>query len=84
MQVITQTYTFWFNKKYTKVGHLWQGRFKSMLINQDRYFIDCICYIEENPVRAGIVSSPKDYPWSSYKARILGNEDQILDIPNST
>ncbi|OGX45731.1 MAG: hypothetical protein A3G38_01990 [Omnitrophica WOR_2 bacterium RIFCSPLOWO2_12_FULL_51_8] len=42
MQSITQTYTTWFNKKYTKVGHLWQGRFKSMVIEKNSYFLDCI------------------------------------------
>ena len=84
MQGLTQAYTLWFNEKYRKVGHLWQGRFKNMVINKDEYFIDCICYIETNPVRAGLVNSPREYPWSSYRSRIFGDKDNILDIPDST
>jgi len=84
MQVLTQTYTAWFNRKYHKAGHLWQGRFKSMIIQKDEYFLECICYVEANPVRAGIVSSPKDYTWSSYRDRVLGNKNKLLDFPDST
>lgn len=84
MQGLSQTYTIWFNEKYKKVGHLWQGRFKNMVINRDDYFIECISYIEANPVRAKIVSSPADYLWSSYKSRVFGINDGVLDIPNST
>ena len=84
MQRQTQVYTLWFNKKYKKVGHLWQGRFKNMLINIDRYFMDCIYYVEANPVRAKLTNSPADYQWSSYKSRVFGNKDGLLDIPDST
>jgi putative transposase len=84
MQRLTQVYTLWFNEKYKKVGHLWQGRFKNMVINRDEYFIDCICYVEANPVRAGIVNSPREYSWSSYNSRVFGIKDSILDIPDST
>ena len=84
MQRLTQVYTIWFNEKYGKVGHLWQGRFKNMIINQDEYFIDCISYVEANPVRAGLVTSPREYPWSSYRSRVLGDRKSILDIPDST
>lgn len=84
MQRITQSYTWWFNKKYNKVGRLWQGRFKSMVIEKDDYFLECVYYIEKNPVRAGIVSNPGDYPWSSYRDRTLGNNKGLLDFPDST
>lgn len=84
MQVITQTYTAWFNNKYKKTGHLWQGRFKSMVIQKDNYFIDCVYYIEANPVRADLVPSPSDYLWSSYKERVFGNKNGLLDFPDST
>ncbi len=84
MQGITQTYTNWFNLKYNKVGHLWQGRFKSMLIQKNKYFLDCVYYIEANPVRAGLASSPADYPWSSYKDRAFGNKNGLLNFPDST
>ncbi len=84
MQVLTQTYTLWFNKKYSKVGHLWQGRFKSMVICKDDYFLECVKYIESNPVRANLVSSPMNYLWNSYKERVLGSKNKLLDIPDST
>ena len=84
MQGLTQTYTAWFNNKYKKAGHLWQGRFKSMVIQKDNYFIECVYYVEANPVRAGLVSSPTAYPWSSYKDRVFGNKRGLIDFPEST
>jgi putative transposase len=85
MQSITQTYTFWFNKKYKKSGHLWQGRFKNMIIHKDDYFLQCVNYVEANPVRAGLVSSPAEYPWSSYRGRVFGGyKSFLLDLPDST
>jgi putative transposase len=84
MQGLTQTYTKLFNKKYGKVGHLWQGRFKSMIIQKDNYLLNCISYVEANPVRAGIVNVPSDYRWSSYKDRVFGNKAALLDLPDST
>lgn len=79
MQGIALTYTLWFNKKYKKVGHLWQGRFKNMVIQKDKYLIDCLNYIECNPVRANLTSSPLDYSWSSWKYRTLNIESKLLD-----
>ncbi len=84
MQCLTQSYTIWFNRKYGKSGRLWQGRFKNMLIDRERYFIKCISYIEENPVRSGLACFPGDYPWNSYKTRVLGTKNSILDIVDST
>lgn len=83
MQGIALTYTLWFNKKYGKVGHLWQGRFKNMIIQKDRYLIDCLNYIEYNPLRAKLTSSPIDYMWSSWKYRTLNIKLDLLDmVPN--
>jgi putative transposase len=84
MQSLTQTYTVWFNKKYGGAGRVWQGRFKSMVINRDNYFIDCINYVEVNPVRARLVTTPADYLWSSYKERVFGNKKGLLDLADST
>lgn len=72
MQKLSRSYTAYFNKRYGKVGHLWQDRFRSKVIIKDRYLIDCIQYIEMNPVRAAIVKSATDYPWCSYGERVLG------------
>ncbi|MFA4889749.1 MAG: transposase [Candidatus Omnitrophota bacterium] len=66
MQAITLSYSQKFRHKYHYTGYVWQGRFKSNLIEEDRYIIDCIEYIHNNPVRAKMVEHPKDYPWSSY------------------
>lgn len=86
MQGITQTYTIWFNSKYKKVGRLWQGRFKSIVIQKDKYLIDCLKYIELNPVRKELTSHPEDYTWSSWKERMFGtrvNNKNLLDIPQN-
>lgn len=72
MQAVSRSYTAHFNKRYKKVGHLWQGRFKSKAIVKDNYLIDCIHYIELNPARANLVKSAGEYYWSSYKERVLG------------
>lgn len=81
MQCLNRSYTGYFNKRYQKVGHLWQGRFISKVIVKDRYLLDCIQYIELNPVRANIVKTTADYTWSSYKERLLTAEtkDKLLD-----
>ncbi|MFH1888481.1 MAG: transposase [Candidatus Omnitrophota bacterium] len=79
MQGIDLTYTIWFNKKYNKVGHLWQGRFKNMIIQKDQYLVDCLNYIEYNPVRADLTSSPLGYEWSSWKSRTLNRGSGLLD-----
>jgi putative transposase len=76
---INLCYTAWFNKKYNKVGHCWQDRFKSFIIEKNRYLISCINYVELNPVRANLVENPIDYLWSSYKTRLNGHEDKTLD-----
>ena len=81
MQCLNRSYTAYFNKHYQKVGHLWQGRFISKVIAKDQYLLDCIQYVEFNPVRANIVRTAVDYPWSSYKERLLTAEtkDKLLD-----
>lgn len=84
MQCMSQSYTFWFNRKYKKTGHLWQGRYKSMAIAKDDYLLNCISYVEANPVRSGLVSSPIDYLWSSYSDRTMESKGGILDFPDST
>jgi putative transposase len=66
MQWVGRQYVPYFNHKYGRVGTLWQGRFKATVIDAERYFMICSRYIEMNPVRAGLVAAPADYPWSSY------------------
>ena len=82
MQGLNIAYSRWFNKKYGKVGHLWQGRYKSMIIDKNKYAFDCINYVEINPVRANLIQSPLDYAWSSFKFRTVGEESYLLDNPD--
>lgn len=79
MHDLNRTYTLYFNNKHKKVGHLWQGRFKSMIVARDKYLIDCINYIELNPLRAELVNQLSEYLWNSYVARVLGKDDKIVD-----
>jgi REP element-mobilizing transposase RayT len=66
MQAILLSYSLKFRKKYHYIGHVWQGRFKSNVIEGERYILECIEYIHNNPVRASIVKLAKEYPWSSF------------------
>ena len=66
-------YTRYYNQKYNQVGHLFQGRYKAMLCDKGAYLLELVRYIHLNPVRSGITSNPKEYPWSSHRA-YLGEE----------
>lgn len=68
MQGLQQSYTSYFNKKYRKVGHLFQGRYKSIVCDEDAYFLELVRYIHLNPVRAGLASHPNKYRWTSHHA----------------
>lgn len=90
MQCIQTVYALYFNKKYKRVGHLFQDRFKSIPVENDKYLLECIRYIHQNPVKAKI-SSIENYKWSSYQEyigkanlidtnnilKLFGNEKQI-------
>jgi hypothetical protein len=64
------TYTQYINKKYQRVGHLLQGRFKSILVEKENYLLELSRYIALNPLRANLVEDPKDWPYSSYPQAI--------------
>ena len=66
MKGLQVSYAYYYNKKYVRVGHLFQDRFKSEVIEDDRYLLSAIRYIHQNPVKAGIVKHQSEYPWSSY------------------
>ncbi len=68
MQSLGRRYVRYFNDTYNRTGTLWEGRFKSCVIDAENYLLNCQRYIELNPVRANMVESPIDYKWSSYKA----------------
>ncbi|MDZ7828278.1 MAG: transposase [Halofilum sp. (in: g-proteobacteria)] len=72
MQHLGRLYVRYFNHQYGRSGTLWEGRFKSCLVQDSEYLLHCYRYIELNPVRAGMVSDPADYRWSSYRVNALG------------
>ncbi len=74
MQWFGTTYTRQYNLKHKRNGHLFQGRFKSFLIENDKYLMLLSCYIHRNPLRAGIVRRLADYPWSSYPTYAYGKK----------
>jgi putative transposase len=66
VQQVGRSYVRLFNKQYARTGTLFEGRYKSTLIQTERYLLACMAYIDLNPVRAGMVAQPQDYVWSSY------------------
>ncbi|MFH1790507.1 MAG: transposase [Candidatus Omnitrophota bacterium] len=83
MHFLNFSYAQYFNYKYKRVGYLWQGRFKSYIVEKDKYLLNLLSYVEYNPVRAKIVDTPEEYRWSSYRARVLGyDEFGLLDPVN--
>lgn len=70
MRHINGVYTQSFNRRHGKVGHLFQGRFKAILVDRDAYLLQVCRYVELNPVRAQMVAAPGDWPWSSYLAHV--------------
>jgi putative transposase len=78
MQAIGRRFVRYVNKRHARTGSLWEGRFKSSVINSDQYLLTCSRYIELNPVRAGMVEDPGEYSWSSYRCNALGEPDALI------
>jgi REP element-mobilizing transposase RayT len=74
MQSIGTSYARWYNQKYQRTGHLFQGRYGSECVDNDGYLLTAIRYIHKNPVKAGITSKPEDYRWSSIRAYYSSHE----------
>ena len=70
MQLINGVYTQWFNHRHQRSGHLFQGRYKSILVQKDAHLLELARYIALNPVAAGLVDRPEAWRWSSYGAAI--------------
>jgi putative transposase len=81
MKQLSLAYYRYYAKKYDYCGHLWQGRFKSIIIKSDSQALQCGKYIELNPIRAGVISEPGQYLFSSYGYYTQGKED-LLITPN--
>lgn len=78
MKQLNLLYFNYYCRNYDYCGHIWQGRFKSNIIQYDSYLLQCGKYIELNPVRAGIVSLPEEYEFSSYRHYAFGKPDSVI------
>ncbi|MBU1215254.1 MAG: transposase [Gammaproteobacteria bacterium] len=78
MQSIGRRYVQYINRSYRRTGSLWEGRFKSSLVQAEAYLLTCMRYIELNPVRANMVNDPALYRWSSYRANGVGLTDERI------
>lgn len=78
MKSLGQRYVQYVNRRYTRTGSLWEGRYKSSLVQHDSYLLVCQRYIELNPVRARMVRHPSHYPWSSYLVNAHGATSELI------
>jgi putative transposase len=78
MKHVSQHYVEHVNRVHGRTGTLWEGRFRSSLVARPEYVLACYRYIELNPVRAGLSSHPRSYPWSSYRGNADGLADSLL------
>jgi putative transposase len=67
MQAVGRRYVRYFNDRHRRTGTLWEGRYRSTLIQSERYLVACMAYLDLNPVRAGMVSAPEEFAWSSHR-----------------
>ncbi|MFM6986233.1 MAG: transposase [Hydrogenophaga sp.] len=81
MQAVGRRYVRHFNHRHGRTGTLWEGRYRSTVIETDRYLLTCMVYLDLNPVRAGLVSHARDYPWSSH-AHCIGLRVDRLVTPH--
>jgi len=77
-QWMGRTYVCRFNRRHARTGTLWEGRFRSSLIESARYFLTCSRYIDQNPVRAGMCATPGHFRWSSYGRLAYGRPDEVV------
>jgi putative transposase len=78
MQSMGRSYVQRLNERYGRTGTLWEGRYRASLVQQDHYLLACYRYIELNPVRAGLVDRPRDYPYSSHARNAFGQFDALV------
>ena len=79
MQSVNTVYTMYVNKKYKRVGHIFQGRYHGVLVEKESYALELTRYIHLNPVRAGLVRVPQQYRWSSYRAYLGKGDDGLVN-----
>jgi putative transposase len=78
MKHLGQRYVQYFNRRYDRTGTLWEGRFRSCPVHSESYLLACHRYVELNPVRAGLVTRPDEYAWSSFRANAGDEESSFL------
>ena len=78
MQAVGRAYVRYFNLRHQRTGTLWEGRYRSNLIESERYLLACMVYIDLNPVRAGMVAQPADFKWSSHRHCIGQLSDKLV------
>jgi putative transposase len=78
MQMLGRSYVRYFNDRHERTGTLWEGRYRSTLVDCERYFLTCSRYVESNPVRAGMVERPDLYRWSSFRCNADGAPDALV------
>jgi putative transposase len=78
MQTLGRRYVTYINRTYRRSGTLWEGRFRSAVIDSDRYCLTCYRYIDLNPLRAGLVDRPADYRWCSFRSNALAYQCNLL------
>ena len=81
MRHVNGVYTQTYNRRHGVVGHLFQGRFKAILVEEESYFLEVCRYVDLNPVRAGMVKRPQDWAWSSYESRKGSGLSFCLPVP---
>lgn len=82
MKHLGQRYVQYINRRYARTGSLWEGRFRSSIVDSEAYLMRCHRYIELNPIRAGMVRHPAEYEWSSYRTNALGYPSMIV-VPHT-
>lgn len=78
MKAVGEAYVAYFNRTHSRTGTLWEGRFRSSIVDAEEYLFTLYRYIEMNPVRAGMVSRPADYRWSSHRANAFAERDDLV------
>jgi len=78
MQAVGRRYVRYFNDRHGRTGTLWEGRYRSTLIQSECYLLACMVYIDLNPVRAGLAGEPRDYPWSSHAHYVGLRSDRLI------
>lgn len=78
MQAVGRSYVRYFNDLQARTGSLWEGRYRSTLIQTERYLLACMAYIDLNPVRAGMAAEARDYPWSSHGLYVGLRADKLI------